>query len=115
MLDIFMKLFIILYADDTVLMAESASNLQTLLDKFYLYCDILKMKVNVDKTKILVFSNGRLPRNLHFNYNGTNTERVKYFNYVGIYFSRTGSFKVSKKHLSEKAIKAMYEVIKKEE
>jgi hypothetical protein len=38
-LDIFMKLFIILYADDTVLMAESSSNLQTLLDKFYLYCD----------------------------------------------------------------------------
>jgi hypothetical protein len=34
-LDIFMKLFIILYADDTVLMTESSSNLQTLLDKFY--------------------------------------------------------------------------------
>jgi len=34
MLDILMKLFIILYADDTVLMAESASNLQTLLDNF---------------------------------------------------------------------------------
>ena len=35
--DIFMKLF--LYADDTVLMAETASNLQTLLDNFYLHCD----------------------------------------------------------------------------
>jgi hypothetical protein len=32
---------------------------------------------------------------------------------LGIYFSRTGSFKVCKSHLSEKAIKAMYEVIKK--
>jgi hypothetical protein len=38
-------------------------------------------------------------------------EIVKDFNYLGIYFSRTGSFKVCKNHLSEKAIKAMYEVI----
>jgi hypothetical protein len=49
-----MKLFIILYADDTVLMTESSSNLQTLLDKFYLYCDTWKIKVNVDKTKIVI-------------------------------------------------------------
>jgi hypothetical protein len=93
-------------------MAESSSNLQTLLDKFYLYCDTWKMKVNVDKTKIVVFSKERLPRNLIFNYNGINIEIAKEFNYLGIYFSRTGSFKVCKNHLSEKAIKAMYEVIK---
>ena len=54
-IDILMNLFIILYADYTVLMAESSSNLQTLLDQFYLYCDTWKMKVNVDKTKIVVF------------------------------------------------------------
>jgi hypothetical protein len=60
---------------------------QTLLDIFYLYCDTWKMKVNVDKTKIVVFSKGRLPRNLIFNYNGTNIEIVKDFNYLGIYFS----------------------------
>jgi hypothetical protein len=47
-------------------MAESASNLQTLLDKFYLYCDTWKMKVNVDKTKIVVFSKGRLPKKSYF-------------------------------------------------
>ena len=69
-----MKLFIILYADATVLMAESASNLQTLLDKFHLYCDIWKMNINVDKTEIVVFSKERLPRNLHFNHNGTNID-----------------------------------------
>ena len=74
MLDILMKLFIIQYADATVLMAESASNRQTLLDKFHLYCDIWKMNVNVDKTEIVVFSKERLPRNLHFNHNGTNID-----------------------------------------
>jgi hypothetical protein len=47
------------------------------------------MKVNVDKTKIVAFSKGRLPRNLIFNYNETNIEIVKEFNYLGIFFSRT--------------------------
>ena len=66
-LDIFMKWFIFLYADDdTLLMVESSNNLQTLLDKFYLYCDTWKMKVNVDKTKIVVFSKGQLPRKSYF-------------------------------------------------
>jgi hypothetical protein len=63
------------------------------------------MKVNVDKTNIVVFSKGRLPRNLIFNYNGTNIEIVKDFNYLGIYFSRIGSFKVCKHHLSKKLLK----------
>ena len=73
------------------------------------------MKVNVDKTKIVIFSKGRVPRNLHFNNNGTNTEIAKDFNYLGIDFSWTGSFRVCKNRLSEKAIKAMYEVIKRGE
>jgi pyruvate-formate lyase-activating enzyme len=34
------------------------------------------------------------------------------YNHLGIYFSWTGSFIVCKNHLYEKAIKAMYEVIK---
>ena len=63
------------------------------------------MKVNVDETKIVVFSKGRLPGNLIFNYNVTNVEIVKDFNYLGIYFSRTGSFKVCKNYLSEKILK----------
>ena len=65
-LDISMKLFIILYADDTVLMAKSSSNLQTLVHKFYLYSDTWKMKVNVDKRKIVVFSKGQLLRKSYF-------------------------------------------------
>jgi hypothetical protein len=70
-------------------------NLQTLLDKFSLYCDTWKMKVNVDETKVVVFSKGRLPRNLIFNYNGTSIEIVKDFNFLGIYFIPLGvvSFK----------------------
>ena len=43
-LPIYLKLFVILYTDDTALMAESDSELQTLLDTFYRYCITWKMK-----------------------------------------------------------------------
>jgi hypothetical protein len=38
--DIYLKLLILLYADDTVLMAESPEELQMLLDAFDDYCTI---------------------------------------------------------------------------
>jgi hypothetical protein len=43
-LDIYLKLFIMLYADDTALLAETANNLQAQLDSFYEYCNLWKLK-----------------------------------------------------------------------
>jgi hypothetical protein len=54
-LNLYLKHFIILYADDTVIMAESAADLQKQLDSFSDYCDIWRLKVNVEKSKIVVF------------------------------------------------------------
>ena len=82
-----MKLFGVLYADDTVILAESANDLQTGLNIFYEYCEEWRLKVNTLKTKIVIFSKGRQPKDLHFMYNGTEIEIVKEFNYLGV-FSR---------------------------
>ena len=54
-LNIYLKLFIILYADDTVILSESESDLQAQLDAFHEYCLTWKLKVNIDKTKIVIF------------------------------------------------------------
>ena len=95
-INIYLKLFVLLYTDDTVLRAESVSELHTLLDKFYRHFTSWKMKINVDKTKMF-FSRRRMPVNLKLNYNVKDIERAKDFNYLGIYFSRSGSFKTCKK------------------
>ena len=101
-----------LYADDTVLLAESANDLQEQLNAFSEYCDTWKLKVNVDKTKVLVFGFGRLQENLKFSYKNEDIEIVKQFNYLGVIFTKTCNFDLTKKHLADKALKAMYEVIK---
>lgn len=109
---LYMKLCLLFYADDTVIMTETADDLQKALDEFHVYCSQWKLNVNVEKTKILVFSKGPKPKNI-FYYNNNVVEIVSEFKYLGIVFSRSGSFCKAKKHLVEQAQKSMYSIIRK--
>jgi hypothetical protein len=57
------------------------------------------MKVNVNKTKIMVFGFGKLRQNLKFTYKNVDIEIVKQFNYLGVIFTKTCNFDVTKKPL----------------
>jgi hypothetical protein len=87
-LDIYLKLFVLLYADDTVIISESKEDMLNQLNDFNDFCKKWKLKVNAEKSKVLVFSNGRLPANLKFTYNNRDLERVQNFSYLGIAFSK---------------------------
>lgn len=45
-----LKLCLLFYADDTVIMTETADDLQKALDEFHVYCSQCKLNVNVEKT-----------------------------------------------------------------
>ena len=90
--DIYLKIFILLYADDTILCSDCPKDLQLQLDVFSNYCKQYKLKVNINKTKCMTFSKGRNPHNQTFKYNGENIENVSQFNYLGIVFTRTCTF-----------------------
>jgi hypothetical protein len=107
----FVKLFILLYADDTVIIAESAQSLQYALDTYAQYCNNWKLMLNVTKTKILIFSRGRQQR-YQFTYNNEQIEIVNEYNYLGILFSRSGSFYNAKKEIAKQATKTMYSLLK---
>ena len=53
------SLFMLLYCDDTVLFAKSPECLQNMLNKLYEYSCIWDIKLNTDKTKVIVFEKGR--------------------------------------------------------
>lgn len=59
----FLKIVVLLYADDTVLFAESEDEMHFLLNDFSKYCKDWKLNINVDKTKFLIFSDRRRRRN----------------------------------------------------
>ncbi|MEW8547526.1 MAG: reverse transcriptase family protein, partial [Candidatus Thiodiazotropha sp.] len=110
---IYFKLFILLYADDTVIFGDNAENLQNALNSFEEYCNIWRLTVNVTKTKILIISQGRPSSKQHFYFNNTELEIVKEYKYLGIFLSRSGTFITAKKYISEQANKALFSLIKK--
>ena len=57
---VFCKLYILLYADDTVILAESQEDLQQSINLMERYCSMWKLNINVSKTKITVFSRGKI-------------------------------------------------------
>ena len=59
-IELFFKLYLLLCADDTVIFAESPEKLQIALDTMRSYCDTWKLQVNVSKTKVVVFSKGKI-------------------------------------------------------
>ena len=110
----FLKLLIILYADDTVLFASSEENLQKCLDGLKLYCDKWKLEVNASKTKVVIFRRGNdQTQNYRFNIGGSNIEVVNHFKYLGVTFSYNGFFKTNIEDVKANANRAIFGLIKK--
>lgn len=103
---IYMKLFTLLYADDTALMADSAKEMQNCLNAFASYCQEWKLTINTEKTKILIFG-ARKRSDIQFKLNKDIIEIVNKYKYLGVYFSQSGSFLNARKHIVQQAKKAM--------
>lgn len=104
-----LKLFLLLYADDIVIFANTSEELQVSLNLLAEYCEKWKLTINTSKTKVMVFRKGGiLPRNLVFNYNGTPLEIVTSFKYLGIVFTAGGSFSEAQTTLAGQAQKAIF-------
>ena len=85
-LNIFIKLFVILYADDTVILAESVEGMQNALDIFQTYCEFWKLEINIAKTKMTIFSKRKMKQNFDFKLQGKNIEVVDTYLYLGLIF-----------------------------
>ena len=107
------KIFMLLYADDIVIFSKNAEELQVGLDVLVNYCNRWKLKVNVEKTKVMVLRKGGiLPRNLTFYYNGQQLEIANKFRYLGVVFTAGGSFSECQNTLAGQAQKAIFQLNK---
>ena len=110
-LNMYMNLFVLLYADDTILLAETPDGLQKQLNIFSKYCNLWRLKVNAEKTKVMIF--GSRKNQYVYTFNGNVIEIVEHFRYLGVYFARNGSFSFNIKQQHLKATKAMYSLLQK--
>ena len=65
-LSAYIKLFIVLFADDTLLLSDSPRDLQIQLDAFAQYCKTNDLRLNSEKTNIVIFSKDRKPTSPDF-------------------------------------------------
>jgi hypothetical protein len=103
------ELFILLFADDIVLLSTTPGGLQVQLNCLKDCCDRLKLTVNLDKTKIIVFrKGGYLSKREKWNLYGKEVEVVNSYCYLGFTFTTMLSYKIGTSHLITKAKKAVY-------
>ena len=102
-----LKLFIILFADDQVVFAKSAHALQLLLNDIENYCTTWGIKINTNKTKVMIFEKRRRTTHEFFIYNMA-IEVVDSFKYLGIALFKNGNWYRSQKCISQHASYALY-------
>ena len=107
-LRMFLMIFVLLYADDTIILAESAADLQTSLSVFESYCSLWKLTVNIDKTKTLIFRKRKGRIEDEFKLYGSNIEIVDSYSYLGLDFNFNGKFLLARKKLANQAQKGLY-------
>ena len=85
-----------MYADDTIILADSKEKLQLALNTFKSYCDTWKLEINCSKTKIAIFSNRKVvPNDYNFKYGSDSIEIVEWYKYLGVILKYNGSFNLA--------------------
>ena len=79
-----LKLFALLYADDTVLITDSVEDLQYGFDIFNPYCKQWKLNVNISKTKVVTFGKGRSTRGVTLFYDNMTIMKSKLLLHLNI-------------------------------
>ena len=102
------KLALLLFADDVVLLADSAEELQQLIDALHRLCSVWHLSINVEKTKVLVFGMKSESARVLFSFsvNGTDIEVAESFRYLGVVLQPDLRWNGMKSHLLTKASNA---------
>ena len=100
----------ILFADDLVLVSDSASGLQKLINSLYKYCSKWHLIVNLAKTKVVIFNGKSNVQNHNFVFNDTSIETTNMYKYLGNILSSDSKniFKENYKYLSDQSLKAIF-------
>ena len=86
-LNVYLKLFVLLYADDTVVFATSEETLIQSLNLFSNFCNQWKLDITYDKTRVLVVGD-RINRQRHIRIENYMIEMLNEFNESWIYIQQ---------------------------
>ena len=94
---VYTQLLLLLYADDTAILADNEESLQHNLDEFFKFCKALRLSINYAKTNILIFEVTN-KECFHFQLDNNKIDIVDTFKYLGVTFSSSRSFLKARMH-----------------
>ena len=112
-IQVYLKLFTLLYADDTLILSKSPDDLQNALNALSEYCNMWSLHVNLEKTKIVVFSRGKIRKIPSFQLNNQTLSVVDDYVYLGVTFNYNNKFRKAQTKQLNQARRAMYSLLSK--
>ena len=100
------RVTVLKYTDDLVLIATSATSLQKGLNALQEYCEDNELIVNTNKSKVMCFAKKQPKYIQKVKYNEQTLERVEEFKYLGVTFSSQNKFQHGLEILCQKASRA---------
>ena len=107
-IDFFLNMYILLYADDTLVLAESPEEMQLALDEVGSYCNKWCLSINKTKTKVVIFSKGKVKKQHHFKIENVDIDTDSEYCYLGTIFNFNGKFTKAINERISPARKAMF-------
>jgi hypothetical protein len=99
----------LLYADDLANCGDSVGRLQAVINVLEFFCCKWGLKINMSKTKVIVFRRGGIIKaNEKWYFNGNEIEVVPHYKYLGIVFSSMLCWSKAVNTLCSQANKAIY-------
>ena len=98
-----------MYADDLIIISETAEGLQNSMNKLNEYCNIWSLTVNTSKTKCMV-TKGSNQQIITLKLNNSSIESVTNFKYLGLEFSHDGIYDLAKRELYNRGLKAYFKI-----
>ena len=86
-----LNLFVLMFADDTVIFSNSPDEMQIMLNSLHKYVSSWNLTENSAKTKVLVFSKGGSSK-FSWTYNNEILQQVYSFHYLGLCLNHNGSY-----------------------
>ena len=100
----------LLWADDLMLVSETPAGLQNAINKMNTFYQSLDLKINIKKTKVIVFNKRgiKMDKKYSFSIENVKLEITDQYQYLGLKLRPSGSMNFAVQELSDKASRAWF-------
>ena len=100
----------LIWADDLLIMSETQSGLQNMLDTLNSFSITNGLKVNLDKTKVMIFNKSGRHIRRRFSIGGVGIDTTREYKYLGFKVTPSGEIKSGLSDLKDRALKAFMQL-----